>query len=173
MRRSTHFPKCALPIFENLLDDEYAKYDGYIQDLLFSLAYWHALAKLRLHTSTTIGTLKEVTKQLFRQLRHFTKDICTAFVTRELPREEAARGRRNAKKAAAAKAAGKAPPKTPAGGSKIKLFNMLTYKGHSLGDYVRTILFFGTVDSYSTQPVRQTLFYCRLLIIIPPGRARA
>jgi hypothetical protein len=64
--------------------------------------------------------------------------------------------------------AGKAPPKTPAGG-KIKLFNMLMYKGQSLGEYVRTILFFGMVDSYSTQPVRQTLFYCRPLIIIPSG----
>ncbi|KAJ6538579.1 hypothetical protein B0H10DRAFT_1669333, partial [Mycena sp. CBHHK59/15] len=35
-----------------------------------------------------------------------------------------------------------------------KTFNMNTYKGHSLPDYPDTILFFGTTDSYSTQPVR-------------------
>jgi hypothetical protein len=41
------------------------------------------------------------------------------------------------------------PPVTP----KQKLFNLLTYKLHSLGDYVRAIRWFGTTDSYSTQPV--------------------
>ncbi|KAJ7662384.1 hypothetical protein B0H17DRAFT_951378, partial [Mycena rosella] len=35
---------------------------------------------------------------------------------------------------------------------------METYKGHSLGDYVRTIRFFGTVDSYSTQPVSNSSY---------------
>jgi hypothetical protein len=74
------------------------------------------------------------------------------FDTRELQGVEAAQGRRNAKKTAAAKAAGNAPPQPLTEGCKKKIFNMFTYKGHSLGDYVRTILFFGTVDSYSTQP---------------------
>jgi hypothetical protein len=105
----------------------------------------------------TVNELKEVTRMLGRQLRHFTKVTCTAFVTRELPREEAARGRCTAKKAAATAAAGTAAPPAPqqrAPGARIKTFNMETYKGHSLADYAATILFFGTTDSYSTQPVR-------------------
>ncbi|KAJ7697053.1 hypothetical protein B0H17DRAFT_1197774 [Mycena rosella] len=142
--------QCALPVFEELLPDAH---NTIILDLLFTLAYWHALAKLRLHTDFTLDQLQAVTTMLGRQLRYFTRVTCAAFTTKELPREEAARGRRTAKKAAAASAAGTAPPKSRGtGGSKIKVFNMETYKGHSLGDYVRTIRFFGTVDSYSTQP---------------------
>ncbi|KAF7359835.1 hypothetical protein MVEN_00708900 [Mycena venus] len=141
--------QCALPVFEELFGEEH---DGVILDLLFTLAYWHALAKLRLHTSFSIKRLKEVTTELGKQLRYFAKYTCAAFDTKELPREEAARGRRHAKKAAAAKAAGQDPPPAPEPGSKRKIFNMFTYKGHSLGNYVRTILFFGTTDSYSTQP---------------------
>ncbi|KAJ7101338.1 hypothetical protein B0H15DRAFT_936529 [Mycena belliarum] len=141
--------QCALPVFEGLLGDPH---NDIVLDLLFILAYWHALAKLRLHTEFTLSKLDEVTKSLGRQLRYFTRVTCAAFTTKELPREEAARGRRNAKKAATASAAGNPAPKKPAAGSKVKTFNMETYKGHSLGDYVRTIKFFGTVDSYSTQP---------------------
>jgi hypothetical protein len=125
-----------------------------IQDLLFTLAYWHGLAKLRLHTDTTLDKLKGVTTELGRQLRHFTNVTCAAFTTVELPREEAARGRRYAKKAAIAAESGAAAPPPTAAGRKRKIFNMFTYKGHSLGDYFRTIRFFGTVDSYSTQSVR-------------------
>ncbi|KAJ7105540.1 hypothetical protein C8R44DRAFT_639201, partial [Mycena epipterygia] len=149
--------QCALPVFEDLLDEPHNKV---VLDLLFTLAYWHALAKLRLHTDFTVGQLQKITTLLGSQLRYFTKVTCACFVTKELPREEAARGRRNAKKASAKKvppastagmSAGTAPSRPPA--PKLKTFNMETYKGHSLGDYVRTILFFGTVDSYSTQPV--------------------
>ncbi|KAJ7101024.1 hypothetical protein C8R43DRAFT_1048129 [Mycena crocata] len=144
--------QCALPVFEGLLDDEH---DSIIQDLLFTLAYWHGLAKLRLHTDFTISRLKDVTVQLGRQLRNFARNLCPQFATKELPKEEAARGRRHARKAAAAKEAGTETPPETRKGPKIKLFNLFTYKGHSLGDYVRTILFFGTVDSYSTQPCEQ------------------
>ncbi|KAJ7174311.1 hypothetical protein C8R46DRAFT_1214519 [Mycena filopes] len=122
-----------------------------IQDLLFTLAYWHALAKLCMHINSTLNCLQDMTKQLFWQLRYFTKVTCAAFSTRELPKEEAACGRRNGKKAATANAAGRPLP-AATGGSKIKVFNMITYKGHSLGDSVRTIFFLGTIDSYSTQP---------------------
>ncbi|KAJ7290637.1 hypothetical protein C8J57DRAFT_1611754 [Mycena rebaudengoi] len=141
--------QCALPVFEDLLDEPHNKI---VQDLLFTLAYWHGLAKLRLHTDSTLNTLKDVTTQLGRQLRYFRRVTCAAFTTHELPSEEAARGRRRAKKAAAASAEG-APPPPPSEGKRLKIFNMFTYKGHSLGDYFRTIRFFGTVDSYSTQPV--------------------
>lgn len=35
-----------------------------------------------------------------------------------------------------------------------KMFNLLTYKFHSLGDYISVIQMFGTTDSYSMQIVR-------------------
>ncbi|KAF8523843.1 hypothetical protein JB92DRAFT_2589963, partial [Gautieria morchelliformis] len=38
-----------------------------------------------------------------------------------------------------------------AGGKKPKTLNLLTYKFHTLGDYVSTIRWFGTTDSYSRQ----------------------
>ncbi|KAJ7015920.1 hypothetical protein C8F04DRAFT_920804, partial [Mycena alexandri] len=89
--------QCALPVFEDLL---HAPHDAIVQDLLFTLAYWHVLTKLRMHTEFTLKCLTDVTKSLFRQLRYFTRVTCAAFNTQELPREEAARGRRNAKMAA-------------------------------------------------------------------------
>ncbi len=66
------------------------------------MAEWHALAKLRMHTGTSLKLLEELTTelgQLFRIFRHLT---CTQFATVELPREAAARAReQNRKKQAA------------------------------------------------------------------------
>ena len=69
-----------------------------------------------------------------------------------LPKEETAHGRWRAKKNAtwSTHSTSQTAPKQP---PKIKLFNLFTYKLHSLGDYVRMILWFRTLDSYSTQPV--------------------
>lgn len=149
--------QCAIPVFEGLLPEPYNKD---ILDLLFLLGYWHSLAKLRMHTTFSLERLDEVTSSLGRQIRYFAKHTCSKFKTKELPSEEAARGRRKARKAAtkAKKTGGAASPPSPTDkdsskASKFKLFNLLTYKGHSLGDYVRTIRFLGTTDSYSTQPV--------------------
>jgi hypothetical protein len=84
---------------------------------------------------------------------------CEAYVTRELPSEEAARGRRKA--AAAAKqsiAAEGGMEELMATSTKRKTnyrkFNLMTYKVHSLGDYVKFIRMYGTTDNYSTQLVR-------------------
>ena len=152
-------------------------------DLLFTLCTWHALAKLRLHTLSTLQIFKSTTKLLGQKLRHWVKKTCAAFDTQELPKEASARHRRKA--AAAAKAGkGKEVPIRGKGGrgrgrekgrmpgqstrktttqqaessdahtSKIrKVFNMCTYKIHSLGHYIAAIARFGTTDSYSTQVV--------------------
>ncbi|KAJ6457005.1 hypothetical protein C8R47DRAFT_1248481 [Mycena vitilis] len=141
--------QCALPVFEDLLDEPHNKI---VLDLLFTLAYWHSLAKLRMHTDFTVSQLAEVTTLLGRLLRYFKKVTCAAFATQELPKETAARGRRHANLAKKAAAAGTAAPKPAAEGKKTKTFNLETYKLHSLGDYTRTVPFFGTTDSYSTQP---------------------
>jgi hypothetical protein len=65
-------------------------------DLLFMLCTWHACAKLRLHTSSTLQILKNTTKALGKQIRYWVKKTCSAFETRELPKEESARHRRRA-----------------------------------------------------------------------------
>jgi hypothetical protein len=65
--------------------------------LLYRTAEWHALAKLRMHSDSTLLLLEELTTefgQLIRQFRDFT---CSQFKTVELPRETAARKRRGAK----------------------------------------------------------------------------
>ena len=56
--------------------------------------------------------------------------------------------------------------------SKIhKVFNMCTYKLHTLGHYIAVIAQFGTTDNYSTQIVNHILFPSLfLLIFFFPGR---
>ncbi|KAG6853156.1 hypothetical protein C0991_006486 [Blastosporella zonata] len=74
----------------------------------------------------------------------------------DLLQEEAACGRRIARQmqqaGSASGAAQEAASTIQKGSKKKKTFNMQTYKLHALGDYVNTILWFGTTDSYSTQP---------------------
>ena len=130
-----------------------ATHDRQIQDLVFTMAEWHANAKLRLHTDSTVLTLKELTRSLGLQLRAFANKLCPLYDTRELPREEAARARRRAKQAAQKPGDSNAPPTARKSGPLRKVFNLLTYKLHALRDYVFHILRFGTTDSYSTQTV--------------------
>jgi hypothetical protein len=89
--------QCSIPVFEHLLPDPH---NEIVLDLLFTLCTWHALAKLRLHTSSTLQALKAITKALGHQLRYWVKKTCSAFDTRELPKEESARHRRKASAAA-------------------------------------------------------------------------
>lgn len=144
-----------MPVMEGLLP---APFDNYVQDLLFSLSVWHAYAKLRMHTDSTLHSFEKATTSLGQQLRKFASVTCAAFNTKETPREEAARHRRTAAaNAKAAADAGSAPAPSRTGtGTKRKLFNLFTYKIHALGDYVKTIISFGTTDSYSTQIVNST-----------------
>lgn len=68
---------------------------------MFELATWHGLAKLRLHTETTVQDLETSTERLGKLLRDFEKVVCTEYETYDLPTEEAARSRRQSRKAAA------------------------------------------------------------------------
>jgi hypothetical protein len=124
--------------------------------LLFRLAEWHALAKLRMHSESTLTLMESVTTALGNIMRQFRNITCSVFKTRELPKETAARGRRQARKQA--KKASNSVPVAPSAGVKSKhpsekTLNLATYKVHALADYVRTIRLFGTTDSYSTQTV--------------------
>ncbi|KAF7293434.1 hypothetical protein MIND_01120800 [Mycena indigotica] len=95
--------QCLLPVCEGL----FGEFDALVQLLVFRLQIWHAYAKLRLHTSTTIERFRKATSELCETVRKFARD--TAKVeTHELPREQNARIRRNAAKAARRAEAGDA-----------------------------------------------------------------
>ncbi len=68
-------------------------------ELLFTLAHWHALAKLRQHTDQTLSILDSLTTKLGKLLRDFKGKVCSAYDARELARETASRVRRTAVKA--------------------------------------------------------------------------
>ena len=51
--------KCSIPVFEGLLP---APHNRIILNLLYELATWLTLAKLRLHTETTLKALEASTK---------------------------------------------------------------------------------------------------------------
>ncbi|KAF7367198.1 hypothetical protein MSAN_00980100 [Mycena sanguinolenta] len=100
-----------------------------------------------------LPALFQATTHLGRQLRYFVANTCPHFDTRELPKEEAARGRRKARKS---KKQSRVVPQRRKGAAanpeKVKVtMNLKTYKFHSLGDYLHFIPWFGTSDSYSTQ----------------------
>lgn len=92
--------KCAIPAFEALLPDDH---DSRALDLLFTFAYWHSLAKLRLHTDTTLSILDEWTSILGHECRRFASETCDVIHTKELQREYESRKRREARKKATKK----------------------------------------------------------------------
>jgi hypothetical protein len=143
--------KCAIPAFEGLLDGEH---NDCLMKLLYHSAEWHALAKLRMHTDPTLTRLDKLTIEYGRLMREFRDLTCANFDTVELPREVQARGRRQAQAAGLSDAGVQSSEKTAQ--RKPRKMNLLTYKFHALGDYVSTIRWFGTTDSYSTQIVCDT-----------------
>ncbi|TFK88006.1 hypothetical protein K466DRAFT_645664 [Polyporus arcularius HHB13444] len=132
--------QCSYFAFEGLLDPPY---NDYVLKLIFMLATWHSLAKLRLHSEDTLTFFEQITKMLGTAMRAFERHVCSAFDTKELPSETMARQRRAAAKR----------KKAPARSAKRRKFNgMHTYKYHRLGDYPASIRRHGTTDNTSTQP---------------------
>jgi hypothetical protein len=156
--------QCCIPVFDGLLPRQH---DRIVRKLLFELATWHGLAKLRLHTDSTLLELENSATRLGDILRKFKNEVCIEYATRDLPSEEAARGRRQAAKglkvAEAQKAAGGpqalAPLPNPSSTkSKFRKFNMETYKLHSLPDIPAAIRAFGVTENTSTLNVGFFLF---------------
>ena len=162
--------QCAIPVFDGLLPEPH---NQAVMKLLFVMAHWHALAKLRMHNDCTLDVMEAVTVSLGNELRRFSHTTCSVFATKELRREYNARLRRKVS-TAAKKSHEPANPTNqpltemdPSGpsandpssvqpcpeGQRLKTFNLSTFKCHSLGDYVNTIRQYGTSDSYSTEPV--------------------
>jgi phosphoglycolate phosphatase-like HAD superfamily hydrolase len=95
--------------------------------LLYRTAEWHAFAKLRLHTESTLQHLEGLTTELGQLTRKFRDTTQSAFATFELPKETEARKRRQN--------SGKGKEKAMAGnasGKNSKLLNLFTYKWHAL-----------------------------------------
>jgi hypothetical protein len=55
------------------------------------MAEWHAFAKLRIHTETTLDHVEKLTKEFGVLMRQFHGDTCSHFQTTKLPQEAAAR----------------------------------------------------------------------------------
>ncbi|KAG2021050.1 hypothetical protein CC2G_006316 [Coprinopsis cinerea AmutBmut pab1-1] len=88
--------QCAIPVFEELMP---SPHNRRIMRMLFSLAHWQALAKLRLHTSHTLALLEKWTRILGDDVREFESKTCREIATTELAREFQARQRRELAKA--------------------------------------------------------------------------
>ncbi|KAI1786453.1 hypothetical protein LXA43DRAFT_897977 [Ganoderma leucocontextum] len=131
-----------IPAFEGLLD---LPDDKTVADLLFELANWHALAKLRLHTDVTLDIFRAATQHMYDAIRRFAKKTCPKYNTQELASEAVARVRR-------AKATNMNAQ--PSSGRKPVAFSVhRTYKFHSLGDYADYIERSGPTDNFNTQVV--------------------
>jgi hypothetical protein len=135
-----------------------------VQALLFRFAEWHALAKLRIHSESTVTILEDTFKKLSQMLRKFQGYTCAAFNAVELPKEKAARQR----KAQSSDTSNASPDSS---GARPKKFNLGTYKFHAMGDYARTIRLFGTTDSFTTQIVCGSHIYTMFLTSRLSGRA--
>ncbi|KAG8905951.1 hypothetical protein FRC01_008188, partial [Tulasnella sp. 417] len=141
--------QCCIPCFEGLFPEPQ---NTHILRLLYTLALWHGLAKLRQHTDVTLDHLSTVTRMLGKELRFFASEVCRHFETTETPKERDARDRReNAKAAKSLNARAQSKGKMKATSPLPKTFSLRTVKLHLLGHYVSTIRWFGTTDSYSTQ----------------------
>ncbi|KAL1759929.1 hypothetical protein FB107DRAFT_270653 [Schizophyllum commune] len=141
--------QCSIPAFEGLLPDAHNKR---LLKLLYKMAEWHALAKLRMQTEDTLHSLEIVTRELGQAMREFRDKTCSAYATVETPAELRARQRRAAEKGPASAAVGSKKKAAKNTHSQVpKTLNLFTYKWHALGDYVSTIRLFGPTDNYSTQ----------------------
>ncbi|EJF61959.1 hypothetical protein DICSQDRAFT_59447, partial [Dichomitus squalens LYAD-421 SS1] len=142
--------KCAIPCFENLLPEPYnsiRKTSRTWTHTWAQLTRWHALAKLQLHSESTIAALDASTSTLGQAMRAFLRHVCRQYSTQELPKETQSRQRRKAVSGQNARSATTVSPKQ-------KAFTVLnTPKYHRLGDYARSISETGTMDNKSTQAV--------------------
>ena len=123
--------------------------------MLWELAWFHALTRLRAHTDDTLITFDNAVITLGKAVRTFLTDVCALVQTRELPRETESRKRRQPPRA---------DGQTVNITAKTKKLNLDTYKYHRLGDYPRAVREFGPLDGFSTQTVRVSLAYSK------PGR---
>lgn len=95
------------------------------------------------------------TTRLGTALRKFVSVTCDAYVTKDLPSEEAARGRRQAAHAQKNGINGKQPtkPSETSTSARERKLNLSSYKPHALPDYAPYIRLYGTTDGFTSQVV--------------------
>lgn len=147
--------QCSIPCFEGLLP---SPHNEQILDLLYVLAAWHASAKLRMHTESSLNILDSWTTALGQHLRHFQRVTCAAFDTHETRREREARQRAEARRQPQTGSSNAQAPNA----RRPKTFNLTRYKVHALGDYVSAIRRAGPTDNFTTQMVSA----CRLWMTV-------
>ncbi|KIJ19685.1 hypothetical protein PAXINDRAFT_8170 [Paxillus involutus ATCC 200175] len=104
-----------------------------------------------MHTDETLDILENVTKALGEELRKFVAETCPAFATKELQHEAECRRRRQACEGSGGVVQTQGAV-NDGNCRRPKVLNLKTYKLHALGDYAAQIRWYGTADSYSTQP---------------------
>ncbi|KAI0704524.1 hypothetical protein C8T65DRAFT_578127 [Cerioporus squamosus] len=114
-----------------------------VADMLFELANWHALAKLRMHHDVTLENMKHATKHMYDAVKTFAATTCQRHNVVELPSESEARVRRQKKKN---------PDASSDAGRRTVQFNVInTVKFHSLGDHTEYIQRSGPTDNSTTE----------------------
>ena len=152
----TDIIQCAIPVFEALFDEPH---NTRLLTLLYRAAEWHSLAKLWLHTDTTVDYFRKATTTFCRLMREFRNLSCPEFSTVETQSEAAARAHGQVRQEACMQGSKYLdaanvranPPGTST--RRPRTLNLSTYKFHSIGDYPDTIPLFGTTDNYTTQTV--------------------
>ncbi|KAG2048985.1 hypothetical protein BDR06DRAFT_984573 [Suillus hirtellus] len=130
--------QCSIPVFNSLLPEPHNTTALW---LLFTMAHWHGLVKLQMHSDLTINIMDQVTSAVSDQFHNFKAQVCSAYNTQELCQEVEARTQyhANSLKEQVAQSAGS--PK-----------DMHCKKFHAFGDYVSMIRQYGMSDSYSSEP---------------------
>ncbi|KAF7800284.1 hypothetical protein EIP86_011532, partial [Pleurotus ostreatoroseus] len=145
---------CIIPCLEGLLP---APLEHVIFDLIFIVLLWHGLAKLRMHTETTVDLLDGLTTHLGDNVRKFKRAV-DPIDTRELGKEAAARIRREKARLAKEKGGTKAAAAETSTSESvtyskrnIRKFNDKTFKIHNPLHTVEDIKEFGPTEIFSTQ----------------------
>jgi hypothetical protein len=135
-------------VFEGLLDKPF---NGIILDTLYIMCFWHSLAKMQVHTKSTLVIFEDATIALGWYLWRFAVAIDGHFEVKESEWEFKARKKRTDQKRPAG------APVAP-DGCKMKKLNINTTKFHSLGYYPHYIRRHGTSDGTSTQIICTSIF---------------
>ncbi|KAG1835091.1 hypothetical protein EV424DRAFT_1309316, partial [Suillus variegatus] len=151
-RNSEDLLQCSIPVFNGLLPEPH---NSSVLQLLFTMAHWHGLAKLRMHSDWTLEIMDQVTSTVSQQFRDFKATVCLAYAMHELCQEVKARSQCSKHKSnMLEQGVVVVESQTSTKNAQCtKTFNFQTYKFHALGDYVSTICQYGTSDLYSSKPV--------------------
>jgi hypothetical protein len=59
--------------------------------LLYVLAYWHGLSKMRMYTKSSVKLLNDAHTAMGTHLRHFERVVCAKYATQETEKKYAKR----------------------------------------------------------------------------------